>query len=127
MSATTARFDPREVGYRRPLLALGVAWSGLTALRPFSTSPDLLLGVSTAVFALAYTLDGRALEPYDAAVRHPWAYAFLVPTSWAAWTHFAPVLTATVGSPTVVAFLGLFVGAPASVLVYCWQRGRRVA
>jgi len=131
MATASAQFDPYEVGHRRLILAVGVLSVAVQTLLPYFDAPsgafDATVFGSAVLLGTLYALDSHHLREYDAAVQHAWAYAMLAPASLVAWYLVGPAVSAYVGSPTVVAFIALFVGAPTSVLVYIWQRGRRAA
>ena len=130
MATASAGFDPYEVGYRRVILAVGVLSVGVQTLLPYFDVPldafDATVFGSTVLLGTLYALDSHHLRRHDAAVRHAWAYAMLAPASLVAWYALGPIVDAYVPFPTVVAVFALLVGAPTSVLVYVWQRGRRV-
>jgi hypothetical protein len=134
MSTASANFNPRTVGYRRPILATGVAWAGVAALLPLgetvgaTPTQTAAFGalLATVLLGALYRLDRNALEEHDVTVPDAWLYALLVPFTLVAWVTMVPMLMGGGQGIALPAVAGLLSGPPVSVVVYVWERGRRV-
>ncbi|WP_233274679.1 hypothetical protein [Haladaptatus cibarius] len=128
MSEKSAQTSLHDVGYRRSILALGACWGAAPALSYGWNSLSLLssshemVAVGTLMMlslGVVYELDSRTLDRHGSGVPLAWSYALVVPISVVGWEIFGPLL-----GRTPFGLLGILVGAPASALLYVWQRGR---
>ena len=129
MSADAAQSSLRTVGYRTPILALGALWGAAPALTFGASSlgagsPDAtfvgLAALVTLSLGVIYELDSRVLTRHGSGVPLAWAYALVVPISYAGWATIGPLLAALPG----LELLAILLGPPASALLYVFQRGR---